>query len=68
MQFKGKLLNQTLENNKKPNFGPDFGQFGLNFSPPLIFLWVLALLEVRHCCKLSLYSISRNTDDPNSRQ
>ena len=25
MQFQGKLLNQTLENGKKPSFVPDFG-------------------------------------------
>ena len=23
MQFQGKLINQTWENNKKPSFGPD---------------------------------------------
>ena len=28
MQFKEKLMNQTWENDKKPNFGPNFGSFG----------------------------------------
>ena len=32
MQFKGKLINQTKENGKKPNFGPDFGPFWPKFS------------------------------------
>ena len=42
MQFQEKLMNQTWENSKKPNFGPDFGPFGLNFGPknfPQIFLY-----------------------------
>ena len=37
MQCKGKLMNQTWENNKKHNFGPDFGLFSPN-SDPKIFL------------------------------
>ena len=33
MQFKGKLLNQTWENDKKkPNFGPDFGLAQISFA------------------------------------
>ena len=31
-QFQGKLINQTWENGKKPNFGSDFGPFGPNLS------------------------------------
>ena len=34
-------------------WGPDF------------FSWVLLILDVRHCHKLSLYAISRKTYDPN---
>ena len=30
--------------------------------------WVISLLDVRHCCKLSLYAISRKTDNPNLRK
>ena len=33
MQFKGKLINQTWENAKKYNFGPNFGTFGPNLLP-----------------------------------
>ena len=33
MQFLGKLMNQTSENGKKPNFGPDFGLFGPKLGP-----------------------------------
>ena len=38
MQFKGKLMNQTWENGKKNNFGPDFGLgFGRNLVPTIFF-------------------------------
>ena len=37
MQFKEKLMNQTWENNKKPNFGPDFGLFDPHWSPKNFF-------------------------------
>ena len=29
-------------------------------------MWILPLPDVRHCCKLSTYSISWKTNDPNS--
>ena len=45
----------------KPNFG-------LNFWPSKIFSWALPLLDVRHCCKLSLNATSRNTNEPNLRK
>ena len=35
---------------------------------PKIFSYVLPLPDVRHCCKLSLYAISKKTNDPNSRK
>ena len=37
MQFRGKLINQTWENGKKPNFGPEFGPFWPKFSPQKFF-------------------------------
>ena len=50
-------MNQTSENGKKPNFGPEFGLFGLNLSPYFFSIFffllrVLPLLVVRHCSKL----------------
>ena len=36
------------------------------FESPDFFLWILPLLDIRHCSKLSLYAISRKTYDPNS--
>ena len=35
------------------------------FGPPKFCLWILLLLDVIHCCKLSLYAISRKTDETN---
>ena len=35
MQFPGAPMTQTSKNDKKPNFGPDFGPFGLNLGPQL---------------------------------
>ena len=32
MQFKRKLLNQTLKNSKKTNFGPNFGPSAANLG------------------------------------
>ena len=32
------------------------------------FSWVLPLLHIIHCCKLSLYAISRKTIEPNFRK
>ena len=59
-------MNKTEEIDKKPNFRPDFGW--PKFDRPNFFLWVLPILDVRHCCKLSLYAISRKTDEQNLRK
>ena len=53
MQFQGELMNQNWEYGKKPNFGFDFASFDPNWQPKI--LWVLSLLDIRHCCKPSLY-------------
>ena len=58
-------MNQTLENGKKPSSGPNFDpfdKFGSQFF--FLLLWILPLLEIGHCCKLSLYAISRKTNEP----
>ena len=66
MQFKGKLMNQTRENyKKKTNFRPYFGS---TFVPQKFFSWVLRLLVVRHCSKLSSFAIPRQTNEPNLRK
>ena len=38
------------------------------WAPKFFFLWILPLLDVNHCCKLSLYAISRKTNEPNLRK
>ena len=68
MQFKGKPMNQTCENGKKSNFGPDFGLFWPKFGPQKFFWWVLPLLDVIHYCKLSLYKISKKANEQNMRK
>ena len=40
MQFAGKLMNQTSENEKKTNFGPNFHLFDKNLGPPNFLLWI----------------------------
>ena len=40
MQFKETLMNQTWENGKKPNLGPDFGLLAQIFHPSSIFFCV----------------------------
>ena len=62
-------MNQTWENSKALNLRPDFGRFGPSLPPPKIFSWVLALVDVRHCHKISSYAIlRRKTYNPNSRK
>ena len=51
-------MNQTWEIVLKPNFGPNFCLLGRNLGPK----------NFRYCRKLSSYSISRKTYDPNSRK
>ena len=57
MQFQGKLMNQTWENGKIPSFEPNFGLFWPKFRPQNFCSWFLPLLDLRNCCKLSLYMI-----------
>ena len=47
--------------------GLPLARFGPNLVQK-IFLWVLLLLDVIHCCELSLYTISRKTNEPNMRK
>ena len=58
-------MNQTSGNDQKPNFGHDFGPLLDQRWSPKPFSWVLPLLDLIHCCKLSLYAISRKTNEPN---
>ena len=56
MRLKGKLMNQTWENGKKPNIGSNFVCLAKIWAPKY-FLWVLAPLVVRNYSKLSSYAI-----------
>ena len=47
---------------KKTHFGPAFGP---NLVPNFFsFTWVLPLVYVTHCSKLSLYAISGKSNEP----
>ena len=53
IQFNRKLINQTFENSKKPNFGYDFGPYGANLSPQIFArgfypYWVLDIVARYH--------------------
>ena len=61
-------MSQTCENGKKPSSGPDFDSFTSNLVPKTFFLKILPPLDVTNCCKLSLYAISRKTNEPNLRK
>ena len=56
VQFQGKLMNQTWENDKTPNFKPDFA--------PLAQMWVQKLFFV----EFTLYTLSRKTNKQNLRK
>ena len=66
MQFHGKLMSQTWENGKKKVILGATLVCLTQIWTPKNFSWVLPLLDVRHCCNISLYAISRKTNDPNS--
>ena len=64
MQLKGKPMNQTWENGEILISGPILAQIWT----PKCFSWILPLLDIRHCCKLSLCAISRENYKVNLRK
>ena len=57
-------MNQSWKNGKKSSFGTILAQIW----SPKDFSWILPLLDVTHCCKLSLYAISRKTNERKLRK
>ena len=53
---------------KKLISGPILARLTQIWAPRFFFSGVLPLLGDIHCCKLSLYGMSRKTKDPNSRK
>ena len=53
---------------KKKLISAQFWPVWPKFGPQNSFPWVLPLVGVRHCRKLSLYPIPRKNYDPNSRK
>ena len=64
MQFKGKLTNQLEKIAKNLILGLILAQIW----SPKFFSRVIPLLGVTHCCKLSLYAISKKTKEANLRK
>ena len=64
MYFQEELMNQTWENGKNLVSGSILAKFG----PQKFFSQISLLLHSRHCCKLSLYAISRKITEPNLRK
>ena len=48
MEFQGKLMNQTWENSKKTNFGPDLGPFDPNLKHQFLFskTWLRLSIDI----------------------
>ena len=61
------LILLVVKHGKKPTSRHNFSLFWSKFAPPppQFFSWVLPQLDVIHCCKLSLYIISRKTNELN---
>ena len=60
----------SKKTNELSYFGPNFCPLGRDLDPIFFFFFFfffqgLPLLVVRHCSKLSLYTISRKTNEPN---
>ena len=59
----GKTNKSNLKKWQKTYFGTQFWPLWHKFEPPKNFSRVLTLLDVEHCCKLSLYGISKKTNE-----
>ena len=62
LQFQGKRIIQTQENDKKTHFGPDLGPFGPN-SDHQFFFENLATSITRYHGQLSSCKISEKAND-----
>ena len=45
VQYQDNLMKQTWKNDKKLNFGPDFGSFGTNLGPKFFFAGFIYVLS-----------------------
>ena len=52
----------------KPNFGSNFDPISPNLGPSICFSWVLHLIVVWHCFKLSSYAISKKLTSENGEK
>ena len=66
MQFQGKLMKQTLENDKRPSLGTDFGTFGPNSSRHFFFFFSKICLRQSVDIMVSYHHVQyqKKTNDP----
>ena len=62
-----KTNKQNLRKRQKKNLVQILADFGTNLIRK-IFLWVLPKLDISHCCKVSLYAISKKINELNVRK
>ena len=67
-KLKKNLRTKLEKMSKKPSFRSHFELFGLNLCPQRFFWQILLLIDVRHCCMLSLYPILWKTNEPHLRK
>ena len=70
MQFQGKCMIQTQENDEKPHFEPDFGPLAQIRAAKFFFFFFKNLDSsvTRYHCQLSSCNISEKTNDPMLRK
>ena len=61
-------MKQTWQNGKSLILGLILTHFGPNLVTKVFSLWALPLLDVIYCCSLTLYAISRKTNEPDLRK
>ena len=71
MQFQGKLMIQTQENGKKPDFRPDIGLLGPNSGREMFFKYLASSVTRYHgqlsSCTIPEKTNNRWTDRPTDR-
>ena len=60
MQFKVKLMSDTLENDKKPNFGLKTQLFGLNLGPQFLFMTFTSTSSKTMFQPIILWNLNKN--------
>ena len=60
MQFKGKLVSHTWENDKKPEYETNFGPFGRNLGPQFFFVSFISTSSKTFFQAIILWNLKEN--------